>query len=70
MSSKDDGGPIQWRDRIHSIDSTKKAAQEAHNAAMASLDAERASLVAKLKAEGFVLVDEANGDPSDDDWMW
>lgn len=46
-------GPIQWRDRIREID-----------AATISLNEERASLVAKLKAEGFVLIqsDEPNSE--------
>ena len=46
-------GPIQWRDRIREID-----------AATIALNEERASLVAKLKAEGFALIqsDEPNGE--------
>lgn len=39
-------GPIQWRDRIREIDSTVE-----------SLEEERVSLVQKLEAEGFRLID-------------
>lgn len=51
-------GPLQWRDRIKEIDFDKAAAQQAHDAAMAALDSERAELVDKLKAEGFALISE------------
>lgn len=58
-------GPLQWRDRIHTIDFDKASAQQAHDAAMAALDSERAELVAKLKAEGLALVkvEEDMSDP-------
>lgn len=56
-SAKYFDGPLQWRDRIHTIDFDKAVAQKAHEAAMAALDSERAELVAKLKAEGLALVD-------------
>lgn len=56
-------GPLQWRDRIREIDAASKEEEARHCAAMAAYDAERASLVSKLKAEGFALIqnDEPNG---------
>ena len=56
-------GPLQWRDRIFELDAEQKAADDAHKAATEARDAERADLVAKLKAEGFALIqsDEPNG---------
>lgn len=55
-------GPIQWRDRIREIDAASKEEEARHCAAMAAYDSERASLVAKLKDEGFLLIqsDEPN----------
>jgi hypothetical protein len=47
--------PLQWRDRILSIDTELKAEEARHCAAMEALDAERAELLAKLKAEGMAL---------------
>ena len=54
--------PIAWRDRIREIDFASKEEEARHCAAMKAYDEERASLVAKLKAEGFVLIqsDEPN----------
>lgn len=62
MERKFEEGPIQWRDRILEIDAARKEEEARHCAAMAAYDDERASLVAKLKAEGFVLIqsDAAN----------
>lgn len=58
-------GPLQWRDRIHTIDAEQKAADEAHKAATEARDAERAELVAKLRAEGLALIQAENmSDPA------
>ena len=58
-------GPLQWRDRILELDAEQKAADEAHKDATEARDAERASLVAKLKAEGLALVQaEDMSDPA------
>lgn len=46
-------GPLQWRDRILTIDTELKAEEARHCAAMEALDTERAELVGKLKAEGL-----------------
>lgn len=52
-------GPLQWRDRIRDIDSTVEALEE-----------ERVSLVQKLEAEGFRLIDPVKAEPAEDmsDW--
>lgn len=51
-------GPLQWRDRIKEIDATQEAAEVAHKAATDARYAEKAELVAKLKAEGLALINE------------
>lgn len=60
----DCNGPIQWRERIREIDAEQESEEAAHKAETERRDAERASLVSKLKAEGFVLIqsDEPNGE--------
>lgn len=55
-----EGDPRVMRDRIREIDASSKEEEARHCAAMKAYDEERASLLAKLKAEGFVLVDEPN----------
>lgn len=59
-----EGDPRKMRDRILDIDAASKEEEARHCAAMAAYDEERASLVAKLKAEGFVLIqsDEPNSE--------
>lgn len=52
--------PLAWRDRIHSIDAEQEAEETAHKSATAQRRAERASLVAKLAAEGLALVEPVN----------
>ena len=61
-------GPTQWRDRIREIGAASKEEEARHCAAMEAYDAELASLVAKLKAEGFALIqgDEPNGEVESD----
>lgn len=48
--------PLQWRDRITQIDADIKFEEERHSSNMVGMDQERADLVAKLAAEGFVLI--------------
>lgn len=55
-SAKYFDGPLQWRDRILELDTEQKAADDEHKAATEARDAERADLVAKLKAEGLALI--------------
>lgn len=64
-ASKYFDGPLQWRDRIHELDAEQKAADEAHKAETEARDAERAELVAKLRAEGLALIQAENmSDPA------
>lgn len=55
-------GPLQWRDRIREIERYIDGQEKAHRMLMDAANEERASLVAKLKAEGFALIqsDEPN----------
>lgn len=57
-------GPLQWRDRIREIDREQDKAEAVHKAATEARDAERADLVAKLKAEGLALVQAQQEDMS------
>ena len=52
--------PLQWRDRIHSIDAEQKAEVERHCQVMSDYDSERAELVQKLAGEGFALLDKCH----------
>ena len=51
-----EGDPRTMRDRIREIDAASKEEEARHCAAMDEYDEERTSLVAKLKAEGFALI--------------
>lgn len=64
-------GPLQWRDRIHTIDAEQKAADEAHKAATEARSSERAELVQKLAGEGLALLgQQETPGPAEDmsDW--
>lgn len=53
----DAGNPLSWRDRIHELDREQVTADLANKAATEARSAEKAELVAKLKAEGLALIE-------------
>lgn len=62
-------GPLEWRDRIHTIDFDIAAQNEAHRLAIETLEEERVSLVQRLAEEGLQLVGVA-AVPAEDMGDW
>ena len=50
-------GPIEWRDRIHELDTQRAEVESVHQRQISEITQERESLVQKLAGEGLALVE-------------
>lgn len=55
-----DAGPLEWRNRVFELDAQRAEVDELYQRQSAEIAQERESLISKLAAEGFALIERVN----------